>query len=956
MKRVISAAVLAIAAAILFAAQAAPSKATPSVTPRDRLQGPGVTAEPPEDLVQPDPHVLLGQLPNGLRYAVSQTAGPPETAIDFYIGAGSKDETEAERGTAHFLEHMAFSGSKNFPAGTVLQRFEDIGVALGRDQNAQTGLSGTTFSLVLPSSTDAKFDMAFSWLRDVADGSTIAPAEVDRERGTILSEYRESLSPSTTLARKAGEFMLPELLGSHRLPIGTLATINSATAASIRAFYEKWYRPEDAILIVVSDEPVSTVVAKIENTFGSWKDATPMPVKPDLGDVDATRGLDVMTEADPNVAGQLQVCRAMDKDPPMVEGVAFHMRDLENTIWSQVLGERFLRLSETANPPFIAAQVSRDEVFDRAALSCVSLGVRDQDWRSAVRAAAEETRRMDLYGITPEEMAATRAAIQSSLDASLAGGDKMAQKARADLMLDNFLHNGTIDSVEEDYRVVSTALSRITAERVFAEFHRVWSQSNGPLIVLVSGQPVDPAEVKKVWLAAEAEPKPAAPVDRTSHAWAYTDFGPPGVVAHRQPVDDIGADRIAFANGVRVNFKTVDNIQDKVFIRIRFGAGQEEIPVAKSFTASMGSLLLRAGGLGKNDFQDTVELCQTHSCNISLAMGRDSFVMDGETRVQDLDTELQLLTAYLTDPGFRPELDAQLPTVIGFAFRQMKVDPDTVANQALQNALPKPNPFAIPTEAEAARIKSADFARLLGPVLKTDALEVTVIGDVDEDTVVAALAKTLGAIPPRQRIDRTLPDAPRVRFPAVAPPPIHVTHAGPADKASVILSWPLFVWDPGKLHEQRTIELLGDVLQDEMIEDVRRKLGKTYSPSVRVSLGRGGDQGQLVVQLTTAPADAQAVIDETRRIVDGYAAGGITAEALERARKPLLDGGQTHDINVVWWMNVLDGSWAHPDLIAAANSWQSDYAGITLAEVQAEAKRWFSQTPIIVVASPKAAP
>ena len=399
MKRVISVAVLAITAAIAFAAQA-----TPSMAPRDRTAGPGVTAEPRQDLVQPDPHVYLGKLPNGLRYAVSQTAGPPETAIDFYVGAGSMDETDAEQGTAHFLEHMAFSGSKSFPAGTVLPRFEDIGVGLGRDQNAQTGFSGTTFSLVLPSSTHAKVDLAFSWLRDVADGLTIAPAEVDRERGTILSEYRESLNPATALAKQTGLFMLPELLGPHRLPIGTLATINAANAASIRAFYEKWYRPESTILIVVSDEPIESMIARIEHTFGSWHDATPEPVKPDLGDVNANRRLDVLTLTDANVASQLQVCRAMEKDPPQVEGVAFHMRDLENTVWSQVLHERLTRLSETADPPFVAAEVGRDEIYDRAALSCISLGVRNQDWRAAVKAAAAETRRMELYGIAPGEM------------------------------------------------------------------------------------------------------------------------------------------------------------------------------------------------------------------------------------------------------------------------------------------------------------------------------------------------------------------------------------------------------------------------------------------------------------------------------------------------------------------------------------------------------------------------
>ena len=287
----------------------------------------------------------------------------------------------------------------------------------------------------------------------------------------------------------------------------------------------------------------------------------------------------------------------------------------------------------------------------------------------------------------------SRAALHANLEASLsAGGDKMAQKARADLMLDNFLHNGTIDSVEEDYRVVSTALSRVTPERAFAEFHRVWSQSNGPLIVLVAGQAVPPEAVRKAWLEAQAAPKPTAPAEHANHVWAYTNFGPPGVVAHRERIDDIGASRIEFANGVRVNFKSIDNMQDKVFIRIRFGAGQAEIPDSESFTASVGALLLRSGGLGKNDFQDTVELCQTHACGLNLGLGRESFVLDGQTRVSDLDAQLQLMTAYLTDPAYWPEVDAQLPTVTDCAFRQLKVDPDAVASQALQDALREAKP------------------------------------------------------------------------------------------------------------------------------------------------------------------------------------------------------------------------------------------------------------------------
>jgi len=940
MKRVVPVAALALAAIMSVGA----ARAQPVPIP---------TGEPPEDLVQPDPNVLLGRLPNGMRYAITSTTGLPEMTIDFYVGAGSLDETNAERGTAHFLEHMAFSGSKSFPPGTLLPKFEEIGVGLGRDQNAQTGLAGTTFSLDIADASDDKVDMAFTWLRDVADGLSIEPAEVDRERGTILSEYRESLNPSTDVATKMGDFLFGELRGSHRLPIGTLETIRAANAASIRAFYERWYRPEDTIMVVVSDRPAYEVRARIEKTFGSWRDATPATPKPPGGHVNAARGLsaDVVVNAD--AANHLQVCRVMDKDPVIVEGVRVHVRDLEDQAWTSVLTKRLARLSESPNPPIAAGEASRSDVFETGSASCIDLGVRDRNWRAALKAAAVEVRRLDLYGITPAEMTATRDQIRAGLEAGLAGGNSMTQKARADLILANFLLGGTIDSVEEDHRVLSKALDQIDPEKTLAEFHRVWSKANGPLLVLVSPTAVAPAELSNAWREAMSGPPPARPVDRPTNAWAYTDFGPPGAVASREPIDNLDATRITFANGVRVNYKFVSNMPDKVFVRIRFGAGQEELPPGAGFAGELGALLLRSGGLGKNDFHDTVGLCETHVCDVRMTVARDSFVLDGATRVSDLDVQLQLLTAFLTDPGFRPEVDAQLPTATSFAFRQLRVDPGSVANEALQNALPRPHVADLPTETEAAKINSAEFRRLLQRPLTSDALEVTVVGDIDEATLTTALAKTLGAIPARAVADHVRPDAPHVRFAETAPPTLHATHDGPTDKAAVVLTWPLFVWTPERLREDRTLQVLSGMLQDALIDTVRRKLGKTYSPAVQVSLPRGGDQGNLNVELITAPGDVDAVVAETRRIVADFAAGQLTAEALERTRRPIIDDAQSREVTVGWWMDTLDQSAAHPDKIAAAQSWQTDFSSITLDEVKAAAKRWLSQTPMIAIATPK---
>ncbi|HXQ47283.1 MAG TPA: insulinase family protein, partial [Caulobacteraceae bacterium] len=604
-------------------------------------------------------------------------------------------------------------------------------------------------------------------------------------------------------------------------------------------------------------------------------------------------------------------------------------------------------------PPIVAGAASRDTVYDTASLACVQANVRDGDWRTALKTVSDETRRMALYGLTAQEMTSTRAELRAKLDAGLAGGNNMTQKSRADLILDNFLHDGTIDTVEEDYRIVTTALDRLTPDLVNAEFRRAWSGGNGPLLFLITPTPVAAADIRKAWQAAQASDKPAPPTDRVSHPWAYTDFGPPGLIVHREVLGDIGAVRVEFANGVRVNFKSVDNMPDKVFIRIRFGAGQEELPADSSFAAELGAQMLGAGGLGKNDLDDVTQLCETHACDLHLGIGRDSFVLDGATRVADLDVQLELLAAYLTDPAFRPDLDAQLPTAVRAAYRQFEIDPNAAATRALQDALVPPRVMTLPSEAEAERLKSADFARLLAGSLTTDALEVTVVGDVDEPSLMQALAKTLGAIPPRERVDRTRSDAPHVRFPDPPPAPIHVTHDGPKDATGILMTWPLFVWSPDKIREQRTLEVLAGMIQDEIIDVVRRKLGKTYSPAVRVDFARGGDQGDLDIGLISAPADAQTVVDETKTIVQRYATGDMTSEALERARRPVIDGGQSRELTVGWWMDTLDQSWAHPDKLDAARTWLSDFSGITLADVQAEARKWLSQTPIVVVAAPK---
>jgi zinc protease len=937
----------------------APAGAIPSATPATlapetptRGSAP-VSDDPAYPLTRHNPDAEIGKLANGLTYGVMQRSGTRQVSIILMIGAGSKDETPAERGVAHFLEHMAFNGSSRFPPGTVMKQFADIGVSIGRDQNAETTFDSTTFSLGLSEVTPDRLNLAFSWLRDVADGLTIEQAQVDRERGVIMSEYVGSRSALGDVAQKSLDFLFPDLLGPKRAPIGLKDIITTVNADTIRGFYKRNYRPESSIVVAVGDLPREELKARIQAAFGSWRNDTPAPPKPDLGRIAPARETAVLTQTEDRAPPTLQVCRAMDKDPKEPEGVSSRTQDFEEALWESTLSQRLSALASSAHPPFVSAAVERDEVFDAADTTCVIAPLRDQDWRSALTAISGEMRRLSLYGLTDQEYEAGRKGLVAQVEAEVGQAPTMTGAQLAESIVSNLTQGGTFSTAEEDQRIGRLALAALTREKVNAEFDRVWAHAGQPLLVLTTPQPQQDAQVMAGWRQAEAAPAPAAPPEHQGQPWAYASFGAPGTVVSEEPIADTGADRIAFANGLRLNFKSSLNAQDRVEIRIRFGAGQQELRLRDVGVARLGATLLREGGLGKNDYEDTVRFCQGHACGFELAVGRDAFELGAATRPSDLDTELQLIAAYFSDPGFRPEVDARIPTAVRTLYEITRSEPGFAAAMARDQALPAPHILLLPPEKDLDGVRSADFARVLGPILKNDAMEVTIVGDIDEARAVQAVAKTLGALPPRKWKAEERPDAPKVRYPAPTLIPVRATHDGSPEKATVLATWPLFVWTPQKVREQRVLDLLASIVQGEAIDEIRQRLGKAYSPEVNVMLNRGGDQGALTVNIDTAPDATPIVADELRKIAARLAGGEITPAMLERARRPILDNGATREISNPWWIAMLDGSWAHPDQLAAAKTWQVDYESITLDEVKAEAKRWLAPAPLIVIASPQ---
>jgi len=269
------------AAAALLLAPASAIRAQPAPAAPPAAAWPQATSD-----LKADPDTRFGALPNGMRYAIRrQTIPAGQGALRLWIGAGALEESDAQQGLAHFLEHMAFNGSKGVKEGDMIRILERLGLAFGPDTNASTGFDETIYKLDLPRTNAETLDTSLMLLRETASELTIAPQSADRERGVVLSEERARDTPDYRIVKQRLAFLLKDQRLPERMPIGKVEVLKTAPASLIADFYRAYYRPEHAVLVAVGDFDPDQMEAKIRVRFGDWRAPAPAGAYPDLGAV-----------------------------------------------------------------------------------------------------------------------------------------------------------------------------------------------------------------------------------------------------------------------------------------------------------------------------------------------------------------------------------------------------------------------------------------------------------------------------------------------------------------------------------------------------------------------------------------------------------------------------------------------------------------------------------------------
>jgi len=887
----------------------------------------------------PDPAMRFGTLPNGLRYVVMHNATPPgQSSLRLRIGAGSLEETDQQQGLAHFLEHMAFDGSTHVPNGEMIKILERHGLAFGADTNASTSWAETEYKLDLPKSDDDTVDSSLMLLREVAGELTIEPAAIDKERGVVLSEERLRDTPGYRALKQNLQFLLQDQLAARRFPIGKVDVIQGANHALIDDFYRKYYRPDDAVVIAVGDFDPDAMEAKIKAKFGDWAPKGPAGPDPDLG-APLRRGVTTNLIVEPGAGenAELSWVALPDRSP---DSKARRRRDMIDQIAFSVLNRRLDRLVRADDPPFTSAVSYRADMFHSAEVSTIQATAHPGDWKTALAAIDGEARRLLQYGVSADEIATEVDGLRAQRKETVAGAGTRNTPAIAEDISGTLSTPEVETSPAEDLALFEEDVKGLTTAEVNAAIRQAFTGS-GPLVTVTTPTPIEGGDEAVATAFAEiSKPPVAAPRVNTVLAWPYDGFGAPGVVAERKDVDDLNTVFVRFANGVRLTVKPTKFAADQILVQARVGHGELDLPSDRVTTAWAASAVMPEAGLGKITAQDTDQVLRSKIVGREFTVADDAFVFSGVTRPEDLETQLQLLTASASDPGWRPEAFTRMRAAAPTILSQMDATPEGVLNRQLGRMLHSGDlRWSIPDAAQITAQSPAQFKAEFAPPLAGGPIEIVIVGDTTVEKAIEAVADTFGALPARTP---TAPDpaAAKVAFPAPTTSPIVLTHKGRADQAIGMVAWPTddFLSDTQRA---RTISLLGAVLQLRLTEQLRKAESVTYSPSAGASASTTfAHYGYLTARVELPPAKLAGFFADVAQITADLRAKPVTPDELERAKLPAFDDLDKRRQTNAYWLNALAGAQADPREITAIRTSEPQVQRVTAEDIQKAAQTY----------------
>src|SRR3954466_609893 len=783
-----------------------------------------------------DPAVTVGTLSNGMRYYIRENHKPENRAeLRLVVNAGSVLEDEDQRGLAHMVEHMAFRGTTHFPGNQVSSYLESVGMRYGPDINAFTSFDETVYMLTIPTDTAAIVDKGFQILSEWAHNLAFEPSQIEKERPVVIEEWRLGQGAENRMQNKWFPVLFTGSRYGERIPIGDKRILGTYTPATLRRFYDTWYRPDLMAVVAVGDFDKKQIEALIRQYMGAIPAASTKKARP-VFPVPARDSTLVSINADKEATRS--VIRLLYKQPKRSNTTeASYRQQLVEQLFGQMFNDRFSEITQKPNPPFITAYAAQGDLVRTAESFSLTAVVADNGLQRGLNALLTEGERVKRYGFLQSELDRAKKDTQRGIEQAYAERDKTNSSVYAGAYVSSFLQSQPSPSIQYDRDEITKLLPGIT----LAEVNKLageWMTDKNRVLVTTSPDKqgiVSPSRgelmlsfdaVKGADITAYSE---SAPSER------LVDKDPAGgkVVSERQ-VKEIGVTEWRLSNGVRVLLKPTDFNADQIDFTAYSPGGASLLTDASYIPASAADLIPATSGVGKFTVIDLQKYLAGKQVSVSPSIDGFSQGISGSGSQRDVDTMLQLVYLYFT----QPRLDTALVNTFLGRFRGVlanrSASPEAAFSDTLQVTMaqhsPREQPVSTATLDRIDPFKSFDFYK--ARFADASGFTFVFVGNFQTDSIKPLIEKWLGSLPSTNRKE-TWRDT-GVRPPSGVVQRVVKKGAEPKARTALIFTGPFQYTRQNRYY----LSALAELLNIKLREALRENLGGTYGVSVSPSASK----------------------------------------------------------------------------------------------------------------------
>lgn len=837
-----------------------------------------------------DPALVRGTLPNGVSYIIRKHANPEARAsVWLHIGSGSLNEVDETRGLAHFLEHMAFNGSENFPPGTVVNFFQSMGLQFGRDQNAFTSFDQTTYQLALPDTKPETIAKGLLFLSDVGGRLLLRDDEIDSERGIILEERRTRLGASQRIMEQVLPRLAPESTIGRRLPIGTEPTIKGVPRQAFVDYYTTFYVAGNMTVIAVADADPAEVVKEIEKAFGSLP-AKPKPADLPVG-VKGTQGRSAIVASDPDLKSVSLNFQRMEPPLPPSTTVGQMRTDLVDLIGTWAFNRRVAAMQakgEISAAERLTASVGN---FANAARDVsIEASGKPEAWQDILKETGREVQRARLHGFSEREIADARTALVSQAEEAASREATIPAQAHLRRINGDLASGEPTMSAAQRVDLLKQLLPTITASEVGQRWNANFDMDNVIFVAevpstLPGGVPAESDLVKAAGAALDV--KPEAPKEEARAASLLSKEPAPGKVAESAVFEPAQVTSAWLSNGVRVHHRFMDVRKNEAQIVITIAGGSLLETAASRGLTEAGTLAWSSpatSALSSTQIRDLMTGKKVRVRGGAGGLDTLSIAISGDPA--ELEAGFQLAYLMLTDPVIEKAEFDRWKAQQARAIEQRKVNPMGVMMEALADGLyPKDELRTRPLTQEQVSAVTLEAAQAwLRERVKTGPIEVAIVGDVKAEQVMPLVEKYVGSLPARERIGAGAFASSRKVARNAGPITISRTAATQTDQAMVLDGF--YGADVTNVRDVRLLQVASRVLSTRMVKAIREDKQLVYSiGAVHRPARELPGFGMFLSQAPTQPGKAEALSKALEEVYTEFAKNGPTEEEMVTAKK-----------------------------------------------------------------------